>query len=150
MSASHRHTFDMIPWLVNGRIGDHERRAFDEHLHDCAECREELALQQRVYAAIENDKPRVDYAPGASLQKLRSRISADDEVDSRSDAVAPIAKAGRRHVMQWLVAAVVAEAIGIALLAAASLHHSQMSAVSITPPVYRTVTTTEVVPTTAA
>src|SRR5215471_21193246 len=82
MNATHRQTFDTIPWLVNGRVSDDERRALDAHLRECAECRSELASQERLHAAMKDSGPRVDYAPGASLQKLWTRIgdSAPNEL----------------------------------------------------------------------
>jgi hypothetical protein len=151
MSASHRHTFDMIPWLVTGRVEESERRKLDEHLRDCAECREEFSQQRLLRAAISNDQPRVDYAAGASLQKLWSRIGTEDPSDQNEEPTTFMTRAGtgnRQRAMQWLIAAVVVEAIGLTLLAGASLHRS--SVVAAVQPAYRTVTTTEIVPASAA
>jgi anti-sigma-K factor RskA len=116
MKASHRNTFDSIPWLVTGRIADDERQSFEKHLNECAECRAELEQQQQIHAAINRDQPRVDYAPGASLQKLLSRIG-----DAEQDAPAQIQSARtnprfRMRLSHWLAAAVVVEAVGLTLM----------------------------------
>lgn len=147
MTASHRETVESIPWLVTGRIADDERRELEEHLQECAECREELALQKRLQAAMTRE-PRVEYAPGVSLQKLWTRIGDTETLDTN----APLSKTPRQRVrsraMQWLVAAVVVEAIGITLLATLP-RSGPVTAVSA-PPAYRTVTTTDALPQNAA
>jgi hypothetical protein len=154
MSASHRHTIETIPWLVNGRVTDDERRELDEHLRACAECRTELALQQRVRTAVANDNARIDYAPGASLQKLWTRIGNPEQPEQIERPVEKLPVARSRampNMMKWLVAAVFVEAIGIALLATAFVRNdTPSSAVNAAPPTYRTVTTTELVPASAA
>jgi len=159
MSASHRHTFDTIPWLVNGRVSDDERRALDEHLRECAECSSEFDQQQRLHTAISADESRVDYAPGASLQKLWSRIGREDLIDQPT--AKPIAsvsflpgttRAARSRMMQWLAAAVVVEAVGITLLAATLMNKPAPSNAFVAPPAstaYVTVTTTQIVPASA-
>ena len=150
MTASHRQTFDMIPWLVNGRVADDQRRALDEHVRQCAECRAELAEQERVRAAMCADSSRVEYAAGASLQKLWTRIASEQsEIPARRD-IDKVNRNSRSRVMQWLVAAVVVEAIGITILAGLSLQHKNDSAGANLQPAYRTVTTTEIVPASAA
>jgi anti-sigma factor RsiW len=146
MSASHRDTLDSIPWLVNGRIADEERRAFEEHLSECAECREELATQRRVQAAMVRE-PRVEYAPGVSLQKLWTRIGDDDAVEASSPRARMLSHV-RQRAVHWLAAAVVVEAIGITLLA--MLPRTQPPLAASAPPAYRTVTTTDVLPQNAA
>jgi len=155
MNAPHRHTIDTIPWLANGRISDEERRVLDEHLVDCAECNAEFELQQRIHSAMTHDESRVDYAPGASLQKLWSRIGNEEETQLPIAVSAAVANARnlRPRMMQWLVAAVVVEAIGITLLSVmqGTTPAPTAAVLPVPPPVYRTVTTTTVtVPTSAA
>jgi hypothetical protein len=143
----------MIPWLVNGRVGEDERRALDGHLRNCAECRAEFDEQQRVRSAMCEDRSRVDYAAGASLQKLWARIGHEEPHESTPSSVTPIArKVGsvtRNRVVQWLVAAVAVEAVGMTMLAAASLNKSPVNAATALP-AFKTVMTTEIVPTTTA
>lgn len=153
MSAPHRDTFDMIPWLVNGRVADNERRAFDEHLRGCAECRAEFAKEQRLFAAIRENEPCIDYAPGASLQKLLSRIGNDERSEKPSGQSRPHGARRvmtQRRLLQYLAAAVVIEAIGVGWFASASMHKSTNANRLMAPPAYRTVTTTEIVPASAA
>jgi hypothetical protein len=93
----------------------------------------------------------VDYAPGASLQKLWTRIG-DAEVAAAPSRASNARSAAFRGVVrprfaQWLAAAVVIEAIAITFLAVRA-SHPPIANVS-PPPAYRTVTTTEIVPQTA-
>jgi hypothetical protein len=149
MKASHRNTLESIPWLVTGRLSDNERREFERHVSECAECREELELQQRVHAAMTQETSRVDYAPGASLQKLWTRIG-DAEVAAAPSLASKARSAAFRGVRprftQWLAAAVVIEAIGITFMAVRTSHPA---VANVPPPLYSTVTTTEVIPHTA-
>lgn len=119
MKASHRNTFDSIPWLVTGRVDDDERQSFEKHLTECAECRAELDEQQRIHAAINRETPRVDYAPGASLQKLWTRIG-ESEHDAPVPAPVIAMRANskfRMRLTHWLAAAVVVEAVGLTFMA---------------------------------
>ncbi len=50
----------------------------DAHLGICASCREDLAAQQRLCAAIEA-QPALDYMPVASLKRLQARLDAQAE-----------------------------------------------------------------------
>ena len=148
MKASHRHTQESIPWLVNGRIDDSQCRALEAHIGQCDECREELQLQQRIHAAMTHEPSRVDYAPGGSLQKLWSRIGNGEEgIATRPpktiETTSPARQVSRLRFTHWLMAAVVVEAIGITFLATRSVDRSTANVAS---PAYRTVTTTEIVP----
>jgi hypothetical protein len=147
MKASHRNTLESIPWMVTGRLSESDRRSFERHVRDCAECRDELALQQKIQLAMSNE-PQVDYAPGASLQKLWTRIgTAERLAPPPVTAQAPRITLPKIRFIHWLAAAVVVEAVGIAFLA----FNLRPPAVVEQPPApYRTVTTTEIVPQTAA
>lgn len=117
MKASHRNTFDSIPWLVTGRIGDDERQSFEKHLSECAECRAELDEQQRIHATINRESPRVDYAPGASLQKLWARIGESERATPVSMPPIHANSKFRMRMTHWLAAAVVVEAVGLTFMA---------------------------------
>jgi len=45
-SLVHRHTWDQIPWMVNGTLPEGERPAVETHLAGCADCRSELEFQR--------------------------------------------------------------------------------------------------------
>jgi hypothetical protein len=137
MKASHRNTFDSIPWLVTGRVDDGERQSFEKHLDECAECRAEFEHQRQIHAAIGRGHPPVDYAPGASLQKLWARIG-DSEQDIPAQATAARANPNfRMRLTHWLAAAVVIEAVGLTLMV---WKNPEPATAIVQPPSYRTVT----------
>lgn len=97
MSAPmHRDSWDLIPWLVNGRLRDAERARVEAHVAGCAECREEVIAQRALRERMAAEGP-LAYSPAASFEKLWSRIeelerevpaaSRDDQNDvGRDDA----------------------------------------------------------------
>lgn len=110
----HRRAWEAIPWLVNGRIGDAERGALEEHLRGCRECREELALQRRLRDGMLRDAaPAADPEPG--LERLWRRIDAEAAAVERPEAAA------RDTRVRWLAAAAVLEAVALAALIGANL-----------------------------
>jgi len=111
--SRHRQAWELIPWVVNGRASAAERRAVDEHLADCADCREELALQTRLHAAMRSEAPAAAPAdPRPALRRLWQRIDAAAPAPPRRrTAPLPLARG--------LLAAVLIEAVGIAALSAA-------------------------------
>ncbi|HKF97880.1 MAG TPA: zf-HC2 domain-containing protein [Steroidobacteraceae bacterium] len=36
----------MLPWLANGRLSGPERTRIEEHVRECAQCAQEVALQR--------------------------------------------------------------------------------------------------------
>lgn len=75
--TEHERVFELLPWLVNGRLDTHDYPLVTQHLEQCAQCRVELAAQQRLNAAI-NQPSKVEFAPQASFNKLWDRIEADE------------------------------------------------------------------------
>jgi len=123
MKLSHRHCLDLIPWWVNGRIEEPDRLAVEEHLRHCADCRADADEQQRLRHFMSAD-PVVDYAPGASLQRLMTKINAEDGPSASSPRlagkrIAAAFKSRPTQLTQWLAAAVLVEAIGLAIVGGA-------------------------------
>jgi hypothetical protein len=118
----HRHAWDLIPWLVNGSTGAAERLQVEEHLRDCADCRDEYVFQSRLRDGIGVHTGAVS-APHPALQKLFARIDAEDAVTGPSNTTRRRAgHDGRRGWMRrrvrWLAAAVVVQSIGLAVIGA--------------------------------
>jgi hypothetical protein len=51
-SAEHRRAWDAIPWIVNGSVGDVQRRAVEAHVQHCDDCCGELERQRALHAAL--------------------------------------------------------------------------------------------------
>ncbi|MCR4469784.1 zf-HC2 domain-containing protein [Burkholderia sp. SCN-KJ] len=48
----HLHVWELLPWIVNGRASDAERKLVDAHVRDCEQCQAELASQRKLCAAM--------------------------------------------------------------------------------------------------
>jgi hypothetical protein len=75
----HDQVWLLLPWLANGRISPAERELAQEHVRQCNECEQELALQQLMCSAF-SEPDRVTYAPGPSFRKLMDRINTDASI----------------------------------------------------------------------
>jgi predicted anti-sigma-YlaC factor YlaD len=126
--VSHGETWDLIPWLVNGRAHGPERQRAEAHLRECEACRTELDTQQRLQAAMAQEAS-LDLLPAASLQRLHAKLDAQAATGAR-----PQRAARSRSKLRWLVAAVVVESIGLMFMSAALWRQDVPSAP------YRTVT----------
>jgi Putative zinc-finger len=111
----------LIPWHVNGSLGEHERQRLDAHLLVCADCRDALAQERRVYQSV-SVEPAVEYMPAASLKRLQARLDAVDA--AAPAAVQPQVSAAEeraRRSMPWqglMAASVAVMAVALSWLAA--------------------------------
>jgi len=105
----------------------------DAHVGICASCREDLAAQQRICAAIEA-QPALDYMPIASLKRLQARLDAQAE----SAVTLPRPQPAHRLPWRgWLAASIAVMAVAVALVAA---DRWALIDARMTQPKYRTVT----------
>jgi hypothetical protein len=134
----HTTTRELIPWWVNGRLTAAEAQQVESHLAQCAECRADAAVEQRVRAAMRR-KTQVEFAPQMSFQKLWSRIEeVERDLPSRPVPTAPDAvsvPSPVRPATHWKIAAGLL--IGLALGALAT---DQWRTVSNGAAQYRTTT----------
>lgn len=126
----HRQLWELIPWVVNGSASRTERQALEEHLPHCADCRDEYAFQSRLQAGIAADTPGVRESDAqAGLRQLFARIDT-----SVSPAASPAARSSATEPRRFrlgsraLIAAVVVQAIGLALFAALLLQRERTQA----------------------
>jgi Putative zinc-finger len=136
----HARAHDLLPWMVNGRIEGRDAAWLEGHLEHCADCRVELAAQQRIRAAIARE-PTVEFAPQAGFNRLWKHIEAEAHgaqtagtpaaVHTHSDS-SPVPP-GRTLTFPWMRATLALQAAAIAVLCVALWR---------TPPAadYRTVT----------
>ena len=134
-SDAHARTWALIPWLVNGRADEAQRAAAERHLSGCADCRAELQAQQRLQRGRQDALPAAaaDVDAERGLQRLLGRLdqlpvaqdlpdaapalAASPGVASASAPAGVPAPASRRaRLPMALAAAVVVQAVGLALL----------------------------------
>jgi hypothetical protein len=145
----HTRAQELLPWMVNGRIEGRDAAWLDGHLAQCADCRDELAAQQRLRDAIARE-PTVEFAPQAGFNRLWKRIEAEAHgaqvtgataaADAHDDSFAALAAATNvlptpTRTLPWMRIAIFAQAAAIAVLCVALWRAPPVSA-----PAYRTVT----------
>ncbi len=152
-TRQHHEVSSLIPWYVNASIGELERQQVEAHLSVCAACREDLALEQRIYRTM-TEETAVEYMPAASLKRLQARLDGvDGETmrmpDTRAVQIARPQRPGRRFALRqglrWqgtMAASVAVMAVAVGLLAADRwwpLHErtSEASYYTVTTPVLR-------------
>jgi anti-sigma factor RsiW len=83
--TEHERAFELLPWLVNGRLEAAEREAVEAHLRSCLPCRRELKEQQRLRAAL-REHPAVHISPQTSFDRLTRRLAEPDLATHRVPA----------------------------------------------------------------
>jgi hypothetical protein len=81
--SRHQEVWLQLPWLATGRLAPAERQIAEEHVRQCTECEQELALQQLMQTAL-TEPDRVTYAPGPSFRKLMARIDGGGKAAART------------------------------------------------------------------
>ena len=120
-AREHREISALIPWYVNGSIGELERQRVDAHLLLCAICRDDAAHDRRVYEEM-TAETAVEYMPAASLKRLQARLDAIDAgADADVPAAVPATRRPRGGSVPWqglMAASVAVMAVALSLLAA--------------------------------
>lgn len=141
---THAEAWALLPWLANGRLPASDREWVEAHLAQCAECRGELAAQQKVAAEMNGQMTRQKYkeaSPEASatdehrsFNKLWARIEASEAavppVGSIKGTGIPASRTSR--TVRWLAAAVVVQGFGLALFGFNALRHDSPASGYIT------------------
>ncbi len=71
---AHETAFELLPWLVNGRLEGAEREAVEAHVRGCLLCHRELKDQRAVYAAIRSED-------GRSASAVRAFAALERDLD---------------------------------------------------------------------
>ena len=115
-SAEHYEVCALIPWYVNDTLADPERQRVDTHLGSCAVCRDDLAVNKRIFEGIDA-QPALDYMPVASLKRLQARLDVAQAQAAPSPV--PQLEPSRSDVpwRGWMAASIAAMAVAVGLLA---------------------------------
>jgi hypothetical protein len=142
----HQAISQIIPWFVNGTLGELERQRVDAHLRTCAVCSEDLLQEQRVYQAMASERG-VEYMPAASLKRLQVKLDGLREEAAPVETAAappkaPVEQPTRRWMpWQWRIAASIA--VGAVVLSLVTLNQWGPFRARQLPPNYHTVTTSQ-------
>jgi anti-sigma factor RsiW len=142
LSGEHEEAFGLLPWYLNGTITEAERQKVDEHLHVCAACRDQLALERNIYRAMSAESS-LEFIP-ASFSRLQARLDALSQ-DTPAAPEPPLPQPATirispRRAMPWprLAAASIA-ILGLGSLTLVSA--DRWVRIHALPSEYRTVTT---------
>ncbi|MDR6410325.1 zf-HC2 domain-containing protein [Paraburkholderia terricola] len=120
--AVHRHAWESIPWVLNGSASEHQRRAVEAHLRECARCRAEWEFQRKVYIAMSTEEQSTDAAADSAAERGLAHFWQRFD-DAGQHSPAPSAKLtgwasrGRLAVLSYgLAAAVLLQAGALAVL----------------------------------
>ena len=108
--AAHKVADALLPWFVNGTLDADERTLVEQHLAECARCRDEAEWLRDLHAACIAGEA----TPGASsaFHKLRSRLDAPRP---RAGLRTPRLRSNVRPWAHWVIGA------QLALIAALSV-----------------------------
>jgi hypothetical protein len=119
----HRQTWDLIPWIVNRSATAEQHENASRHLMTCADCREELALQERIHSGMNAPQTMDSERASNALQAINKRIDAHagHARANHTSALTPSTAAARTFAYRgrWLTglaAAVVVQAFGLIAL----------------------------------
>jgi len=111
--GQHGVIWELIPWLVNGRLSAAEAAPVRAHMESCAECAREYAQQRCIFEAMQADDS-IAFASEAAFQKLAARV----------DAAPASMRARPRAPLRWLAAASLVAALGLAAWGGWTLQHA--------------------------
>lgn len=103
----HNEVQELLPWLVNGTLGSRELELVEEHLAECEECRDELAVERKL--AHEIASIPIDWDSG-----LRSRPRVEMHAPVRENS--PVSLWHSRVPFGWAVGSPLAAAAAVALV----------------------------------
>lgn len=72
-AMSHEECVELLPWLVNESLQDHEREAVQAHATSCIICRRELAELKILRQSIQTTTTE---APAPDMRRINARIDA--------------------------------------------------------------------------
>jgi hypothetical protein len=116
-SAEHQEVSALIPWYVNDTLDEHERARVNAHVGECASCRDDLAVNQRILDGIAA-QPALDYMPMASLKRLQARLDAVQGQRLSPPIIPAEPERSESPWRGWIAASIAGMTVAIGLLAA--------------------------------
>ena len=75
--GEHEHVCQLIPWYVNGTLGEHEMDQVSRHVADCPKCALEVDKEVEIAKQMRSDPPELAMLmdrQGDTLHNLQSRL----------------------------------------------------------------------------
>lgn len=133
---THAEAWVLLPFVANGRISPQDREWVELHVQSCEDCRRELEQQLPLAQAMREAEPPYASSEQRAFAKLWTRIEASEGAMRVEDESTPSRGAAPRRTVRWLAAAVLVQAVGLALLGATALRNSEANPdfVTVTAP----------------
>ncbi len=68
----------LLPWYLNGTLSAEDKALVERELQTSPDLRDELALLQRLQAAVVQDNEAIEPPPAADFDRLMAQIEAED------------------------------------------------------------------------
>jgi anti-sigma factor RsiW len=125
----------LLPWFVTGRLDAGDAARVEQHLQACESCRAEVEHDRALHGLLGGDDRPSGLSPSAGFQALMARIGETERampgvVSHHAGTQPPMTHRASR----WLAAAVVVQALALALLGTALWRDTEV------PAPYRTLT----------
>ena len=114
----HQECWELLPWVVNGRLSGTDAARVSQHLQECSRCSEELHVQQQLCEAMRRDDP-VLLAPQSSLKKLWQRFDtpALSQTTALSETTVPQTTVSEKTMQSAHEAALIQECVPASIAA---------------------------------
>lgn len=142
-------TARLLPWHVTGRLDAADSARVEAHVASCATCRDDLEHERALHGLLHKGERPVPLSASQGFQRVMARIDETEramrEPPPEASGRAP-ASPGREP--RWIAAAVVVQALALALVGAALWRGADRSSDADAP--YRTLTSNPTAPTSDA
>ena len=134
----------LLPWYVNGTIGEQDRQRVDAHLDLCPSCRADLARERLICRSM-TVETAVEHMPAASLKRLQARLDGvtapPADAAPQADAPTQVSAALPRRSAAWQAAMAASIAVAVVALSLLAADRWLQFRARTSVPSYYTVTT---------
>jgi hypothetical protein len=135
----------LLPWFVTGRLDAGDAARVEQHLRSCASCRAEVEHDKALHDLLSDDDRPAVLSPSAGFQALMARIGETERaMPGAPPEHAETQPAMTHRASRWLAAAVVVQALALALVGSVLWRNAEA------PALYRTLSQSASVPATGA
>jgi anti-sigma factor RsiW len=93
-NAEHDAVIELLPWYVTGTLNPTELKLVNQHLPDCLECQQEIALYRQIDKANSANNQAQSWQP--SPAQFSSLLQSIDELEKKNEATKTQAQPHKR------------------------------------------------------
>jgi ethanolamine utilization protein EutQ (cupin superfamily) len=103
--SCHEAVVELLPWFVNGTLGERDTALVEAHVHECVQCFSLLQQERQLHELMNADSPATMSSAAHGFARLRPRLEPEADL------------VGNRATSRWRRAEGLALAAGLAALA---------------------------------